>query len=72
MKKLCLSREQIVVEFAKIQYQNYLNHLPFELDEAYDCTQLFNAYLRFLNLANNMYDDYKPYLQNFISDSFIN
>ena len=53
MEKLNLSREQIVTEFAKIQYQNYLSHLPFDMDSTFDdCNSLFGVYLKFLNQAN--------------------
>lgn len=73
MKKLNLSREQIVTEFAKIQYQNYLSNLPFDIDSAFDNSNaLFDVYLKFLNQANALYDRYKPYLEDFISDTIIN
>ena len=69
MKKLNLSREQIATEFAKIQYQNYLSNLPFDIDSAFDNSNaLFDVYLKFLNQANLLYDNYEPYLKNFISD----
>jgi hypothetical protein len=73
MKKLNLSREQIVTEFAKIQYQNYLSNLPFDIDSAFDNSNaLFDVYLKFLNQANTLYDSYKPYLEDFVSDTIIN
>jgi hypothetical protein len=73
MKKLNLSREQIVTEFAKIQYQNYLSNLPFDIDSAFDNSNaLFDVYLKFLNQANALYDSYKPYLEDFVSDTIIN
>lgn len=73
MKKLYLSREQIVTEFAKIQYQNYLSNLPFDIDSAFDNSNaLFDVYLKFLNQANALYDSYKPYLEDFVSDTIIN
>lgn len=73
MKKLNLSREQIVTEFAKIQYQNYLSNLPFDIDSAFDNSNaLFDVYLKFLNQANALYDRYKPYLEDFVSDTIIN
>lgn len=73
MEKLNLSREQIVTEFAKIQYQNYLSHLPFDMDSTFDdCNSLFGVYLKLLNQANALYDSYKPYLEDFVSDTIIN